>query len=98
TEGQGFGARRNPAFAVDRRYEAAPNYYLDYAFDEVRKPVDTFPKSSTERVFVVRLAIDTNVQKAAEDAVENQLRQFGRDYHATQAAAVVCRLRGGVPA
>jgi penicillin-binding protein 1A len=93
-----FGARRNPAFAVDRRDEASPNYYLDYAFDEMRKLVDTFPKSYTERVFVVRLAIDTNVQKAAEDAIENQLRQFGRDYHATQAATVVSDLDGGIRA
>ena len=50
TEGQVFGARRNPAFAVDRRDESSPNYYLDYAFDEMRKLVDTFPKSYTERV------------------------------------------------
>ncbi|MFK4508834.1 PBP1A family penicillin-binding protein [Bradyrhizobium daqingense] len=98
TEGQVFGARRNPAFAVDRRDEASPNYYLDYAFDEMRKLVDTFPKSYTERVFVVRTAIDANVQKAAEDAVENQLRQFGRDYHATQAATVVADLDGGIRA
>ena len=98
TEGQVFGARRNPAFAVDRRDEASPNYYLDYAFDEMRKLVDTFPKSYTERVFVVRTAIDSNVQKAAEDAVENQLRQFGRDYHATQAATVVADLDGGIRA
>src|SRR5262249_32003668 len=88
----------NPAFAVDRRDEASPNYYLDYAFDEMRKLVDTFPKSYTERVFVVRLAIDMNVQKAAEDAIENQLRQFGRDYHATQAATVVSDLDGGIRA
>ncbi|MGY8636942.1 PBP1A family penicillin-binding protein [Bradyrhizobium sp. 14AA] len=98
TDGQVFGARRNPAFAVDRRDEASPNYYLDYAFDEMRKLVDTFPKSYTERVFVVRLAIDANVQKAAEDAIENQLRQFGRDYHATQAATVVSDLDGGIRA
>jgi penicillin-binding protein 1A len=98
TEGQVFGARRNPAFAVDRRDEASPNYYLDYAFDEMRKLVDTFPKSYSERVFVVRTAIDTNVQKAAEDAIENQLRQFGRDYHATQAATVVADLDGGIRA
>jgi len=98
TEGQVFGARRNPAFAVDRRDENSPNYYLDYAFDEMRKLVDTFPRSYTERVFVVRTAIDMNVQKAAEDAIENQLRQFGRDYHATQAATVVADLDGGVRA
>jgi penicillin-binding protein 1A len=98
TEGQVFGARRNPAFAVDRRDENSPNYYLDWAFDEMRKLVDTFPKSYSERVFVVRTAIDMNVQRAAETAIENQLRQFGRDYHATQASTVVADLDGGVRA
>jgi penicillin-binding protein 1A len=98
TEGQVFGARRNPATAVDRRDENSPNYYLDWAFDEMRKLVDTFPRSYTERVFVVRTAIDMNVQHAAEEAIENQLRQFGRDYHATQAATVVADLDGGVRA
>jgi penicillin-binding protein 1A len=98
TEGQVFGARRNPANAVDRRDENSPNYYLDWAFDEMRRLVNTFPKSYTERVFVVRTAIDMNVQRAAEAAVENNLRQFGRDYHATQSAAVLADLDGGVRA
>src|SRR6201747_776064 len=98
TEGQVCGARRNPATAVDRRDEASPNYYLDWAFDEMRKLVDTFPKSYTERVFVVRTSIDMNVQHAAEEAIENQLRQFGRDYHATQAATVVGDRDGGIRA
>src|ERR1700722_2619562 len=98
TEGQVFGARRNPANAVDRRDENSPNYYLDWAFDEMRKLVDTFPKSYTERVFVVRSAIDMNVQRGAEEAIENQLRQFGRYYHATQAATVVSDLDGGIRA
>jgi len=98
TEGQVFGARRNPASVVDRRDENSPNYFLDYAFDEVKKIVATFPKSYTERVFVVRTTIDMKVQKAAEDTVEDQLRQFGRDYHATQAAAVIADLDGGVRA
>jgi penicillin-binding protein 1A len=98
TEGQVFGARRNPATAVDRRDENSPNYYLDYAFDEMRKLVDTFPKSYNERVFVVRTTIDMNVQHAAEETIENELRQFGRDYHATQAATVVSDLDGGIRA
>ncbi|PYF04919.1 penicillin-binding protein 1A [Rhodopseudomonas faecalis] len=98
TEGQVFGARRNPAIAVDRRDENSPNYFLDWAFDEMRRLVDTFPKSYSERVFVVRTTIDMNVQRAAETAIENQLRQFGRDYHATQAATVVSDMDGGVRA
>src|SRR5437899_1167306 len=66
TEGQVFGARRNPANVVDRRDERSPNYYLDWAFDEVKKIVDTLPKSVNERVFVVRLAPDVHLQRNTE--------------------------------
>jgi len=98
TEGQVFGARRNPATVVDRRDERSPNYYLDYAFDEMKKLVDTFPKSMSERVFIVRTGLDTNLQRVAEDAVENSLRQFGQDYHVKQAGVVVADLDGAVRA
>jgi penicillin-binding protein 1A len=98
SEGQVFGARRNPATSIDRRDDHAPNYYLDYAFDEMKKLVDTFPKSMAERVFVVRTAIDVGVQRTAETAIENSLRQYGHEYHASQAATVVIDVDGGVRA
>src|SRR5437764_1590840 len=98
TEGQVFGARRNPATPVDRRHEHSPNYYLDWAFDEMKKLVDTFPKSMTERAFVVRTAIDINLQRAMESAIEGSLRQYGREYHAKQAAAVLMETDGSVRA
>ena len=98
TEGQVFGARRNPAMAVDRRDERAPNYYLDWAFDEMKKLADTLPKSVHDRVFVVRLALDVNLQKHADKAVESLLRQYGREYKAKQAAAVLMDIDGSVRA
>jgi len=96
TEGQVYGARRNPATPIDRREEGAPNYYLDYAFDEMRKLVDTFPKSVTDRFFVVRTALDSNLQHYADHEVETELRQYGHDYGASQAAVVISDLDGGV--
>jgi penicillin-binding protein 1A len=98
TEGQVFGARRNPATSLDRRDDQSPNYYLDWAFEEMKKLVGTFPKTMTERVFLVRTALDAGLQRAAETAVENSLRQYGRDYHASQAAVVVADLDGAVRA
>jgi penicillin-binding protein 1A len=98
TEGQVFGARRHPATPVDRRDEHAPNYYLDYAFDEMKKLVETFPKSITERVFVVRTALDMNLQQVADAAVENSLRQYGEEYNAHQADAVLMDVDGSVRA
>src|SRR5689334_23610426 len=52
TEGQVFCARRNPATPVDRRDEHSPNYYLDWAFDEMKKLSDKLPKTVRDRVFV----------------------------------------------
>jgi penicillin-binding protein 1A len=98
TEGQVFGARRNPATPIDRRDERSPNYYLDWAFDEMKKLVDTMPKSMTERAFVVRTAIDINLQRNTENAVETSLRQYGHEYHASQSAAVLMDVDGGVRA
>src|SRR5437660_8220426 len=51
-----------------------------------------------ERVFVARLAIDLNLQKNTEKAIENALRQYGREYHAKQAAAVLMETDGSVRA
>jgi penicillin-binding protein 1A len=71
---------------------------LDWAFDEMKKLVDTFPKSMTERVFVVRTGIDVNLQREAETAIENSLRQYGQEYHARQAATVLMETDGAVRA
>jgi len=98
TEGQVFGARRHPASVVDRRHERSPDYYLDTAFDEIKALVEKLPKSVTERVFVVRTALDSGVQREAENAVQSSLRQYGEQYNASQAAAVVVDLDGGVRA
>jgi len=46
----------------------------------------------------VRTALDVNLQRNAENAVENSLRQYGRDYHASQAASVLMELDGAVRA
>jgi penicillin-binding protein 1A len=98
TEGQVFGARRNPATAIDRRDERIANYYLDFAFDEMKKLVATFPKSLHERVFIVRTGLDVNLQRHAETTIESMVRQYGNDYHARQASTVVVDLDGAVRA
>jgi penicillin-binding protein 1A len=98
TEGQVYGARRNPATPIDRKQENAPNYYLDWAFDEMRKLADTFPKSVNDSFFVVRTALDPNLQHFAEREIEADLRQYGHDYGASQSAVVIADLDGAVRA
>ena len=98
TEGQVYGARRHPATPIYHREDDAPNYYLDWAFDEMRQLVETFPKSVTDRYFVVRTALDMNLQRYAEHVVDANLRDHGHEYNASQAAVVIADLDGAVHA
>jgi penicillin-binding protein 1A len=98
TEGQVYGARRHPATPIYHREDGAPNYYLDWAFDEMRQLVETFPQSVTDRYFVVRTALDMNLQRYAEHVVDDNLRDHGREYDASQAAVVIADLDGAVHA
>jgi penicillin-binding protein 1A len=98
TEGQVYGARRNPAKTVDRRDEETPNYYLDYAFREMQTITDALPPSVAERVFVVRTGLDINIQRAMDTALNESLRQFGRDYNVTQGAMVLLEPNGVIRA
>ena len=52
----------------------------------------------TERVFVVRTGLDQNLQRVADQAVENTLRQYGQQYNAHQAAVVLMDVDGSVRA
>jgi penicillin-binding protein 1A len=97
TEGQVYAARRNPATPVDRKRESTPDWYLDWAYDEVKRLADEH-KLGNDRVLVVRTALDSNLQHRAETAIEDALRQYGRQYHASQGATVVMEPSGAVRA
>jgi len=88
TEGQIYAALRNPATPVDRSRDLTPDWYLDYAYDEVKK-LAAEKKLGDERVLTVRTALDSNLQKHADATIETQLREHGPDYHAKQSAMVI---------
>ena len=94
TEGQVVAARRNPANVVDRAQVDSPDFFLDWAFDEVQRLSARFP----ERSLIVRTTVDMSLQKAAEDAIETSLRDYGESYHAKQGASVVIESGGAVRA
>lgn len=93
--GQIYAAQRNPATPVDRQRGSSPDWYLDWAFNEV-KGMAAAGKFGDERVLTVRLALDPNIQRHAEETIENQLREFGPAYHAKQAATVLMDPTGAV--
>jgi penicillin-binding protein 1A len=97
TDGQIYAARRNPATPVDRKRIASPDWYLDWAFDEVKKLAES-GKLGSDRVLTVRTALDLNLQQRAEETIEERLRQDGPSYHAKQAATVIMEPAGAVRA
>ena len=97
TEGQVYAARRNPATPVDRRRESSPDWYLDWAYDEI-KQLAMKGKLGNDRVLTVRTGLDVNLQRKAESAIEDALRQNGRQFHASQGATVVMEPLGLVRA
>jgi penicillin-binding protein 1A len=94
TEGQVVAARRNPANVIDRGQVDSPDFFLDWAFDEVQRLSPRFP----ERSLIVRTTIDTSLQKAAEDSIEISLRDYGESFHAKQGASVIIENGGAVRA
>ncbi len=94
TEGQVLHARLNPATAVDRGQRDSPDYYLDWAFEEVKKLVDR----NSPHAVVARTTIDLDLQRAAEESLEFHLRQYGPDYRASEGAIVVVENNGAVRA
>ncbi|HEX2148052.1 MAG TPA: transglycosylase domain-containing protein, partial [Pseudorhizobium sp.] len=96
TEGQVIGARRSPATVIDRAEVKAPDYFLDWAFDEVQQLAKT--GKIKERSVVVRTTIDMGLQQAAETAMESSLREYGEGYRAKQGALVMIENGGAVRA
>ncbi len=94
TEGQVHGARLNPAKVVDRTDHASPDYFLDYAFEDVQRLMS----GKDEYVLIARTTIDPELQKLADEAVTSTLNQYGRARRARQAALVSMETDGAVRA
>jgi penicillin-binding protein 1A len=97
TEGQIQTARRNPATPVNRSRETTPDFYLDWAFAQV-KELAAAGKFGNERVLTVKTPLDMAVQKKGEQTLEDLLRQHGRQYDADQGAIVTMDVDGAVRA
>lgn len=94
SDGQVAVARRNPAAVIDRAKNESPDYFLDWAFEEVKKVAGKLP----QHTLTVRTTLDRNLQKAAEESIEFHLRQHGKEYNVSEAATVVIANDGSVRA
>jgi penicillin-binding protein 1A len=94
TEGQVLSARLRPATPVDRGDQESPDYFLDWAFDEVKR-VATAAKIPHHSL-IARTTIDMGIQHAAEESLEYNLRQHGKSYGVEEGAIVVLDNNGAV--
>jgi penicillin-binding protein 1A len=94
SEGQVLAARLAPATAIDRDNRKHPDYFLDWAFEEVRR----IARRAPSHAIIARTTLDMAIQAAAEESLEFHLRQHGPDYGVKQGAIVVMETSGAVRA
>ncbi|MCU0955296.1 MAG: transglycosylase domain-containing protein [Hyphomicrobium sp.] len=87
-------ARLNPAKIAETRATESPDWFLDYAFEEVQK----LAEGKGQYVLTARTTIDLSTQKAADDAILPFIRQRGRSLRLNSGALVAMETDGAVRA
>ncbi|MGH6867069.1 MAG: transglycosylase domain-containing protein [Methyloceanibacter sp.] len=94
SEGQVYGARMNPAKIVERADNQTPDYFLDWAFEEVQRLM----RGKPDHIVVARTAVDVALQKYAEEALEDTVNKIGRSRNFDNGALVSMETDGAVRA
>ena len=94
TAGQVHNARLNPAKLIDHSDTSSPDWFLDWAFEEVQR----LAEGKGQYVLTARTTIDLQLQKKAEDAIREGLSTLGREHRFNAAAMVVTETDGSVKA
>jgi penicillin-binding protein 1A len=94
SEGQVYGARLNPARIVERGDSKTPDYFLDWAFEEVQRLMAGKPN----HILVARTTVDLGLQKSAENALEDTVNKYGRSRNFDNGALVSMETDGAVRA
>ncbi|MFM9938032.1 MAG: transglycosylase domain-containing protein [Hyphomicrobiaceae bacterium] len=94
TAGQVHAARLNPAKPIETRLPYSPDWYLDWAFEEIQRVAE----GRGHFVITARTTIDLGLQQAAEQALISTLRQQGKQMNARSGALVAMEPDGAVRA
>jgi penicillin-binding protein 1A len=85
TAGQVYHARLHPAQPIEHRAATTPDWFLDYAYQEIQRKI----KDKRDFVLTARTTIDTRLQDHAEKAIESHLSGFQRRSDNTITGALV---------
>jgi penicillin-binding protein 1A len=94
TAGQVHGARLNPARPIETRATYSPDWYLDWAFEEIQRVAE----GRGHYVLTARTTLDVGLQQAADQALVSTIQQHGRAKNATSGALVTMEPDGAVRA
>ena len=94
TAGQVHNARLNPAHAIDHSNSTSPDWFLDWAFEEVQR----LAEGKGQYVLTARTTVDMNLQRKADEAVKAAVAKDGKSMHFGSAAMVVTETDGAVRA
>lgn len=94
TAGQVENARNNPARAIEQHLQSSPDWFLDWAFEEVQR----LAEGKNQFILTARTTVDVGLQRAAEDALQTTIRQYGRTYHTNSGAIITMDPDGAVRA
>jgi penicillin-binding protein 1A len=94
TAGQVHAARLNPARWVETRRTDSPDWFLDWAFEEIQRVME----GRNAYVLTARTTIDLTMQKQAETALTSTIRQNGKSSNVRSGAMVVMEPDGAVRA
>lgn len=94
TPGEVLAARLNPARPIETPRNNAPDWFLDYAFDEIQRVME----GRNQYVLTARTTVDLSLQRLGEEALSNTIRQQGRAVNATSGALVALETDGAVRA
>ena len=94
TAGQVHNARMNPARVIDHTNTASPDWFLDWAFEEIQR----LAEGKGQYVLTARTTVDMGLQKKADDAIRNGLATLGKEHRFNAAAMVVTETDGAVKA
>ena len=94
TEGQVYGARLNPAKIVERSDYYSPDWFLDWAFEEVQRIM----RDKKQHIVAARTTVDISLQKMAEQSLQQTMAQYSRARSFDQGALVGMEPDGAVRA
>ncbi len=94
TGGQIYNARLNPAKVIETRSTASPDWFLDFAYEEIQRVME----GKGQFVLTARTTVDLALQQSADNALQSTIRLEGKAARVKSGALVAMDPDGAVRA